>query len=194
MAPSIAACISSTEDLQFFLRKGFTSKDSPGWSSMCSVIERADLPKTSVKTSSSLRLDTVRQLRARFFSPTIILVSLKRYRIRSRSWRMSAGGIKLGLTMSHMNRSQIHFASLRSVLLPLRGFVYLGCASTTDTPACSRILKTGIQYLPVDSMQTSLHSYLASQSHSSFNPFVKDEKRACLYSVMLFGPVIPMQA
>ena len=41
------------------------------------------------------------------------------------------------------------------------------------------MLKTGIQYLPVDSMQTSLQLYLASQSHSSFKPFVKEEKRAC---------------
>lgn len=50
------------------------------------------------------------------------------------------------------------------------------------------------QYLPVDSMQTSLQLYLASQSHSSFNPFVKEEKRACLYSVRLLESVIPMQA
>lgn len=37
----------------------------------------------SEKTSSSLRLDTVRQLWARFFSPTIIQMSLKRYLTRS---------------------------------------------------------------------------------------------------------------
>lgn len=57
-----------------------------------------------------------------------------------------------------------------------------------------RNLKTGIQYLPVDSIQTSVQLYLASQSHSSFNPLVKEEKRACLYSVRLLESVIPMQA
>ena len=45
---------------------------------------------------------------------------------RSRRWRMAGGGIKDGLIMSHMNRSQIHLASLRSVLLPFWGLVYLG--------------------------------------------------------------------
>lgn len=56
------------------------------------------------------------------------------------------------------------------------------------------ILKTGIQYLPVDFIQTSVQLYLASQSHSSCNPFVKEEKRACLYSVRLWESVIPIQA
>lgn len=41
-------------------------------------------------------------------------------------WRMSAGGIKEGLIISHMNKSQIHFASFRSVLFPFCSFVYLG--------------------------------------------------------------------
>ena len=55
-------------------------------------------------------------------------------------------------------------------------------------------LKTGIQYLPVDSMQTSLQLYFASQSHSSFKPLEKEEKRACLYSVRRLESVMPMQA
>ena len=33
--------------------------------------------------------------------------------------------------MSHMNRSQIHFAYFRSVLFLFCGLVYLGCARTT---------------------------------------------------------------
>ena len=48
--------------------------------------------------------------------------------------------------------------------------------------------------MPVDFIQTSVQLYLASQSHSSFNPFVKEEKRACLYSVRLLESVIPIQA
>lgn len=74
-----------------------------------------------------------------------------------------------------------------------------------DTPTrvfvCNRVelLNDGtihptIQNLPEDSMQTSVQSYLASQSASSCSPFVKEEKRACLYSVRPFGSVIPIQA
>lgn len=36
------------------------------------------------------------------------------------------GRDKAGLIMLHINRSQIHFVSLRSVLLPHWGFVYIG--------------------------------------------------------------------
>ena len=58
----------------------------------------------------------------------------------------------------------------------------------------SKTLKTGIQYLPVDSIQTSIQLYLASQRHNSCNPLVKEEKRACLYSVRLKESVMPIQA
>lgn len=58
----------------------------------------------------------------------------------------------------------------------------------------SRILKTRLQYLPVDSMQTSVQLYLGSQSHSSCRLLVKEEKRAFLYSVHLSESVIPIQA
>ena len=39
-----------------------------------------------------------------------------------------------------------------------------------------------------------IQSYLASQSASFCKPFVKEEKRACLYSVRPFVSVIPIQA
>ena len=129
-------------------------------------MEREDFPNTSEKTSSSFRLETVRQFWARFFSPVIIQVSLKRYLTRSLSSLMSAGGIKEGFTMPHMYRSPIHLASLRSVLFPFMGLVYFGWDRVTRILCCSKILKTGIQYLPVDSIQTSLQLYLASQTHS----------------------------
>lgn len=58
----------------------------------------------------------------------------------------------------------------------------------------SRVLNTGIQYVPVDSMQTSVQLYLASHSDSSLSPLEKEEKRACLYSVRSLGSVMPMQA
>ena len=157
-------------------------------------MEREDLPNISEKTSSSFKLDTVRQLWARFFSLVTMQVSLKRYLTKSLNSRMSAGGIKEGLTIPHIYKSQIHLASLRSVLLPFWGLVYLGWERVTQMLFFSRILNTGIQYLPVDSIQTSLQLYFASQLHNSFKPFVKEEKRACLYSVRLFGSVIPMQA
>ena len=106
---------------------------------------------------------------------------------------MLGGGIKLGLTMSHIYRSQIHLASLRSVLLPFCGFVYLGWASVTQQ-VFSRMLNTGIQYFPVDSMQTSEQEYLASQSANSCNPLENEEKRLCLYSVRPLESVMPIQA
>ena len=61
MAPSTAACISSIGVLHLPSTKGVTSNVSPGCFKICSVIERDDLPNTSENTSSSLRLDTVRQ-------------------------------------------------------------------------------------------------------------------------------------
>src|SRR5574344_1474978 len=118
MAPSTAACISSIGVLHLPSTKGATSKFSPGCCKICSVIEREDLPNTSEKTSSSFRLDTVRQFWARFFSLVIIQVSLYLYLTKSLNSRMSAGGIKEGLTIPHIYKSQIHLASLRSVLLP----------------------------------------------------------------------------
>ena len=180
IAPSTAAWISSIGVLQRLSTKGVTSNKSPGCSRIYSVIEREDFPNTSLNTSSSLRLDTVRQFWARFFSPVIIQMSLKRYLTKSLKWRMSAGGIKEGFTISHMNKSHIHLASLRSVLFPFCGLVYLGWERITETYAFSRTLKTGIQYLPVDSIQTSVQWYLASQSDNSFSPLEKDEKRVCL--------------
>ncbi len=45
----------------------------------------------------------------------------------------SAGEIKEGLIISHMKRSQIHFASLRSVLFPFCGLVcFFGGGSKDD--------------------------------------------------------------
>lgn len=76
---------------------------------------------------------------------------------------MSAGGIKEALTISKRNRLAIYFASRLSVFLPLMAFTYLGCVRT-NCMCGSRILKMGIQYLPVDSMQTSRQSCARSQS------------------------------
>ena len=185
--------ISSIGALQCRSTKGVTSNVSPECVSIYSVMDLEDLPNTSLNTSSSFRFDTVRQFCARFFSPTSIQVSLNRYRTRSLRWRMSAGGIKEGFVIPHMNRSQIHLASFRSVLFPFCGFVYLGWSSST-WHVFSRILKTGIQYLPVDSMQTSVHLYFESHSDRLRSPFVKVENRLSKYSVRPFESVMPMQA
>ena len=58
----------------------------------------------------------------------------------------------------------------------------------------SRMLNTGIQYFPVDSMQTSAQEYFASQSANSRSPLENEEKRACLYSARPSASVIPIQA
>ena len=97
---------------------GVTTNFSPGCASIYSVMDLDDFPNISLKTSSSLRFETLRQLWARFFSPVIMLVSLKRYLTRSRRFLMSAGGIKEGLIISHIKKSHIHLASFQSVLFP----------------------------------------------------------------------------
>lgn len=69
----------------------------------------------------------------------------------------------------------------------------MGCTDVTQQ-VFSRMLNTGIQYLPVDSMQTSEQEYFASQSARSRSPLENEEKRACLYSVRPLASVIPIQA
>ena len=75
---------------------------------------------------------------------------------------MSGGGIKEALTMSKRKRLAIHFSFRLSALFAFDGFDIFGMSV-----ACkwvSRILKMGIQYLPVDSIQTSWQSCARSQS------------------------------
>ena len=56
------------------------------------------------------------------------------------------------------------------------------------------MLKTGIQYLPVDFMQNLVQEYLASYAANSLRPLEKEEKRDCLYSVRPLSSVIPTQS
>lgn len=67
-------------------------------------MEREDFSNISEKTSSSFKLDMVRQLWARFFLLVIMQVSLKRYLTKSLNSQMSAGGIKEDLIIPHMYR------------------------------------------------------------------------------------------
>ena len=100
---------------------------------------------------------------------------------------MSAGGIKEGLTMPHMYRSQIHFASLRSVLFPYMGFMYLGWDIVTQILCCSKILKTGIQYFTVSSMHTSLQLYFASPVTQLIQSFCEGRKASLLIFCTIIG-------
>ena len=49
------------------------------------------------------------------------------------------------------------------------------------------MLKTGIQYLPVDSIQTSVQEYLASQAANSPEPFGKGRKAGLLILCTAIG-------
>jgi len=60
-APSTAAWISSMGYLPRRSAKGATSKVSPGCSRMYWIMDREVFPNTSENTSSSFRLETVRQ-------------------------------------------------------------------------------------------------------------------------------------
>lgn len=57
---------------------GSSPADSVGFPRILVVIAEAALPNTSENTSSSLKLETVRQFCARFFSPVVKLVSFQR--------------------------------------------------------------------------------------------------------------------
>lgn len=52
-------------------------------------------------------------------------------------------------------------------------------------PGFSKMLKTGIQYLSVGSIQISVQEYLENQTANAERPLEKEEKRAWLYSVQL---------
>lgn len=96
---------------------------------------------------------------------------------------------------SHINLFQYKNSILHSFFLPFNVESYnISNFLLHILSFRSSIFKTGIQYLPVDSKQMSLQLYFTSQSHSSCNPFVKEEKRACLYSVRPLESVMPMQA
>src|SRR5450756_321447 len=106
---------------------------------------------------------------------------------------MRNGGIKLPATRSCLKRSAIHLASFLSVFLPRIAFTYFGWASVI-WQVSSRILYTGIQYLPVDSMQTYVQELEQSHWQSFLKPFVKVEKRLDLYVVTPLSFVEAMQA
>ena len=155
MAPSTAACISSISILHLPSIKGSTSNFFLGYCIIYSVMQRTDLPNISEKTSSDFKLDTVRHFWVRSFSRVTIQGSLCQYLTRILSSLMSADEIKEGLNILHLYKSQIHFASLQLILFPFICFVYLGQDRVTGTRCCFKILKTEIQYLPVDSIPTS---------------------------------------
>lgn len=73
-------------------------------------------------------------------------------------------GIKLPGTSPKRNRSPIYLESLVSSLLPFTTFTHFGLAMVTRRPHSSRMLNTGTQYLPVDSMQISRQLFVRSQS------------------------------
>ena len=79
ISPSTVARTSSLVEFMPLVRKTDTSViGSSGFSKMRVIIAGVALPKTSVKTSSSFMLETVRQFWAQFFSPEVNLVSFQR--------------------------------------------------------------------------------------------------------------------
>ena len=79
ISPSTAASTCSSVAFMPLVRKPEISVIfSVGSSRIRAVIAEAALPNTSENTSSSLKLETVRQFCARFFSPVVKLVSFQR--------------------------------------------------------------------------------------------------------------------
>src|SRR5690625_1029344 len=110
-------------------------------------------PNVSETTLDIIMLDTVSEFCTRFFSLVLKLISLNRYRIKSRICRISKGGIKLPGTKPCLCKSQSQTESFISVFLPRMPLTYFGLATTT-LQSCSKTLNTVCQYLPVDSIQT----------------------------------------
>ena len=69
------------------------------------------------------------------------------------------------------------FGVLGIILVTLYSFDPFGFAMTTRMPRFSRILNTGTQYFPVDSIQTSKQSFSWSQSAKRFRSELNVEKR-----------------
>lgn len=103
-------------------------------------------------------------------------VNLKRYRVYSRRIRISLQGIKLPGTTPRRKRSPIHLESLALFLLPLTALTHLGLAMVMLIWSSKR-LKTRIQYLPVDSIQTSKQELSRSHCLKRRISLLKVEKR-----------------
>lgn len=69
------------------------------------------------------------------------------------------------------------FGVLGIILVTLYSFDPFGVCDDNWIPRFSRILKTGTQYFPVDSMQTSRQSFSWSQSAKRFRSELNVEKR-----------------
>ena len=78
--------------------------------------------------------------------------------------------------IAYLQDGDIHLESFVSSLLPFTAFTHLGLAMTTLISS-SRRLKTGTQYLPVDSMQTLWQSLSRSHCLNSRIELLKVEKR-----------------
>ena len=65
--------------------------------------------------------------------------------------------------------------------------MYLGWDRVTQKLCCSKILKTGIQYLPVDSMQTSFTVVLCKPVTQLIQSFGKGRKASLLILRAIVG-------
>ena len=126
-------------------------------------MEDADFPKGSVKTLSSRTLEIVIEFWKRFFSAVPRIDELEPVTHSSLRSRISAGGMNEAPPGPCGTCSPCvwHPGNPFSGLLPASRI--LGCVRIGLTPFCSKILNTGIQYFPVDSIQTSC-------TPCSFNP------------------------
>src|SRR5690606_30264970 len=90
-------------------------------------------------------------------------------------------------------KSQSQIESFLSVFLPRMPFTYFGLATTTSQ-SCSKILNTGCQYFPVDSIQTCLQDWDLSHSRRRSKSSVKVENCLVWYSVTPDWFVVPTVA
>src|SRR3989337_2843020 len=135
------------------------------------IILRPETPRVSVATDDSFMFASSKYFCSLFFSDAILLLSLLLYLVKSLNCLMCLGGIQLPCIKPFLNNLHNHSLSATSVFRPGTFFICLAFARITST-SFSKLLYTGLQYIPVLSMATCVTPSLFSQSRNSSIPSV----------------------
>src|SRR3954447_1359366 len=143
--------------------------------SNASRIARPDLVSRVEATLDSLMPASWSTFSSRWITRVRSSMSTRRWRVRSRSSRIGAGGTKLGATSPCSSSWAIQAESATSVLRPGTLCRCSALSSQTCGIRSSSRKYTGFQYTPVDSMPPRSTSSPPSQSPSAVSPAVVGE-------------------
>src|SRR5881397_2541575 len=120
-----------------------------------------EVPNTSDRTLPILTLASSNTFWTRFRSAAPSPTNVRRRRVKSRSSRISRGGMKLPCTNPCRSKLASHRLSFGSVFLPRSAFTCSGLAKMI-LRLPSKMLNTGFQYEPVLSITASVHPFSSS--------------------------------